>query len=88
MRPCEGVKESDTEYGPVPHASDELAAAIGLAGPDRGTLLDRENFTAEKLSSSGLSKFGIVVFATHGQPENDTHPARLISQVLRVPSEL
>jgi CHAT domain-containing protein len=78
LQPCASAEDADANLGNAPDAPEELENAMSIAGPGRATLLAFDDFSREKLRRAALSDFGIIVFATHGLPETNSQPARLI----------
>jgi CHAT domain-containing protein len=62
---------------PAPGADAELQAVMRLAGP-RGYLLSAERFSSAELRPASFARFGMMIFATHGEQETATYPAGLV----------
>jgi CHAT domain-containing protein len=61
----------------APGADAELRTVMMLAGP-RGHLLSTESFSSTELRPASFARFGMMVFATHGEQETATYPAGLV----------
>jgi CHAT domain-containing protein len=78
--PCSaalGIPAEVSVRGPAPGAREELDETMRLAG-SQGQLLSQRDFVPEGIRRMPLRNFGLVIFATHGEPETYGLPARLV----------
>jgi CHAT domain-containing protein len=72
-----GISLTEPDRGLVPGARQELDETMKLAGT-QGRLVSQGAFVPDLLQQMSLRDFGLVIFATHGQPEQYDRPARLL----------